>query len=144
MTILWVFGITVIVIFAIIILAVYIIIDATSTEVIITVKDKFKKKDEEEEDRKRYLEKKQRQIEQFQENIRAHNNNQVVHYEETKVVGIKEPIGKWTKLVTMTQLQYISNVKKLMGDKFSNKLGFWQMKVKAQGMSQGRERGRGK
>ncbi len=70
--------------------------------------------------------------------------HQEVHFTESRIVDIHKPIGKWTKLVIMTQLQYISNIKKLMGTKFSNKLGTWQIKVRAQNTSQGRERGRGR
>ena len=144
MTMIWVFGIALIIILLIIVFIIYAIIDSTSSQIIVTVKDQFKKKDDDEDDRKKYLEKKQRQIEQFQKNIRASQNHQIIRYTETRVVDIKKPIGKWTKLVTMTQLQYISNVKKMMGEKFSNKLGFWQIKVKAQAMSQGREKGKGR
>ncbi len=107
---------------------------------------KFMKDDDNEDENRKYLEKKERQIEQHLENIRRNQKKPklTLNYEAGKIVDINKPLGKWTQLVTMTQLKYINNVKKLMGDKFSNKLGFWQIKVRAQSLSQGRVRGKGR
>lgn len=139
----WIISIIILVILVLLLLIVA-IIDLVSHNIIVKIITRFSEKHDNDEDYKKYLEKKQRQIEQHRENIRESQNTQTIHYTETKVIEIQQPIGKWTKLVTMTQLQYINNVKKFMGDKFSNKLGFWQMKVRAKAASQGREKGRGR
>jgi len=64
--------------------------------------------------------------------------------EDYRIVGLQEPKGKWTKMVMKQNIGYISTLKNLMGNNFS-KMGFWQLKVKAQSLiSQAMQKGKGR
>lgn len=119
--------------------------DIVLVKIIVDLIDKFQATDPVQEDKEKYLEKKQRQMEKHTENIiEAYKNNPIVHYQESRIVSINKPIGKWTYLITMAKLRYIDNMKKAMNGRFSKKMGFWQTTVKAQARSESRERGRGR
>ena len=101
----------------------------------------FYKEIEEDDDEllKEYLRKKyQRIIDKEDERFRDYKLETVKM--ETRIVDIHKPIGKWTRMIISQQLQYISNVKHLIGDKLS---GIWQIRVKAQAQSKGREHAKG-
>lgn len=85
---------------------------------------------------KRYFEKKERQILKKialdKERERVENN---YHYanlaqEDVRIVGIRKPIGKWTKFVTLQKLAEFAMLKRIQGS--SQIKNFWQTLVKAQ------------
>ncbi len=59
-------------------------------------------------------------------------------YEETKIVGIAEPIGKWTKFVTN---QKISWLQAMVGSKMESD-NFWQNMIKAQQKAASKHKGK--
>ena len=59
-------------------------------------------------------------------------------YEETKIVGIAEPIGKWTKFVTN---QKISWLQAMVGSKMDSD-NFWQNMIKAQQKAASKHKGK--
>lgn len=60
------------------------------------------------------------------------------------IVGFVEPKGRWTKMVIMRNLKYMTTLKDLVGNNFG-KMGIWQLKVKAQSLiSHGFHRGKGR
>ncbi len=104
----------------------------------------FAKEDSEIDDKKlleEYMKKKYRRIIENEEKLLKNYqmNNLVVN---SKIVGFQKPIGKWTRMVMNTQLEYLSNVKRMLGDQF-NKIGIWQMRVKAQAQFKGLGRSMG-
>ena len=66
--------------------------------------------------------------------------------QDSRIVGIKEPIGKWTKFVTMQKMNYINTFKNLLNMKTKdgkNPRGFWQVLIHAKSLDKGHHKGRG-
>ncbi|UQD54034.1 hypothetical protein [Anaplasma phagocytophilum] len=93
-----------------------------------------------EEKHKRYLEKKHREIAKERVNAKFLHKSSEVHAEYqdiVKIIGLMEPIGRWTRFVMSEKRQ------KLIGMKPSQlQNGFWQMLVSMKGMYQGKHKGR--
>ena len=60
--------------------------------------------------------------------------------ESTKIVGIAEPVGFWSKFVMKQKIGFIIALGGLTG----NKKGYWQNYIKAQAASQGKDQTRGR
>ncbi len=91
----------------------------------------------EEKDLKLYKEKKEKEI--LKRQLLSQSYSLTKDYtNNTKIVSIIEPIGKWTKLVMNEHFMKLINMK---ADK---KNGFWQVFISMQGMVQGKHRSRGK
>ncbi len=66
------------------------------------------------------------------------NKSEIDSYEETKIVGIAEPIGRWTKFVTN---QKISWLQAMVGSKMDSD-NFWQNMIKAQQKAASKHKGK--
>ena len=105
----------------------------------------FEKSDEEdltdEEKHRLYLEKKNRQLAREKINIRALDKDasleQAEYKNSVKIVGLIEPIGRWTRYVMSEKRQKLVGIKP---SKLQN--GFWQMLVSMKGMYQGKYKGK--
>jgi hypothetical protein len=62
-------------------------------------------------------------------------------HEESRIVGIAEPQGFWSKFVMSQKLGHILA---RLGAQQSSDKGFWVNLIKAQGMSQGKDQSRGR
>lgn len=71
-------------------------------------------------------------------NQRSRSKQELDFYEETKIVGIAEPVGKWTKYVTN---QKISWLQAMVGSKMESD-SFWQNMIKAQQRAASKHKGR--
>jgi hypothetical protein len=75
--------------------------------------------------------------------IEIEEKNQTLE-QNYNIVGFDQPKGKWTKMILMQNLKYMTTLKHLMGNNLS-KLGIWQLKVKAQSLiSHGIHKGKGR
>ncbi|XGA07903.1 MAG: hypothetical protein U0X86_000024 [Wolbachia endosymbiont of Xenopsylla cheopis] len=94
----------------------------------------------EEEDLKLYKEKKKKEILKHQLLLKSYSKDSLneAAVDDTRVVSVIEPIGKWTKLVMNEHFM------KLMNLKHERKGGFWQIFVSMQGMMQGKSRYKGR
>ena len=61
--------------------------------------------------------------------------------EETRIVGVAEPVGRWTKFVMKQKMGYIVARQAYQN---RNQGGFWVNLIKAQAASQGKETARGR
>lgn len=94
----------------------------------------------EEEKHKQYLEKKHREIarEKVQVQVLQQNHEEQAEYKSAvKIIGLIEPIGRWTRYVMSEKRQRLGGIK---SSNVPN--GFWQMLVSMKGMYQGKYRGR--
>ncbi|WP_339047038.1 hypothetical protein [Candidatus Mesenet endosymbiont of Phosphuga atrata] len=93
-----------------------------------------------EEDLKLYKEKKEKEILKRQLLLKSYSKDSLneAAINDTKIVSVIEPIGKWTKLVMNEHFM------KLMNLKHERKGGFWQIFVSMQGMMQGKSRYKGR
>ncbi|WP_339046391.1 hypothetical protein [Candidatus Mesenet endosymbiont of Agriotes lineatus] len=90
-----------------------------------------------EEDLKLYKEKKKKEILKHQLLSKSYSSDKSA-VDDTRVVSVIEPIGKWTKLVMNEHFM------KLMNLKHERKGGFWQIFVSMQGIMQGKSRYKGR
>jgi hypothetical protein len=73
-------------------------------------------------------------------NIREQELGAGREQEETRIVGVAEPVGFWSKFVMKQKLGFIIALGGLTG----SKKGYWQNYIKAQAASQGKDQGRGR
>ncbi|MFV9838543.1 MAG: hypothetical protein AB8U44_00755 [Aaplasma endosymbiont of Hyalomma asiaticum] len=105
----------------------------------------FEEPDEEdltdEEKHRLYLEKKHRELAREKINVRALNRDasldQAEYKNSVKIIGLIEPIGRWTRYVMSEKHQRLVGLKP---NKLQN--GFWQMLVSMKGMYQGKYKGK--
>lgn len=90
-----------------------------------------------EEDLKLYKEKKKKEILKRQLLSQSYSSNKSVA-DDTRVVSVIKPRGKWTRLIMNEHFM------KLMNLKHERKGGFWQIFVSMQGMMQGKSRYKGR
>lgn len=102
--------------------------------------------EEQEEDRKNnelYKEKKHKELAKKQEALReAQKDDMRVYKEDLEIVDIAKPVGKWTKMIMMGGglMQLLAQMIQREG---GNK-GFWELFIKAQSSTKGKNKGRGK
>ncbi|MDB1135221.1 hypothetical protein [Candidatus Anaplasma sp. TIGMIC] len=109
------------------------------------IKAFFSAEDEEEnltneEKHRRYLEKKHRELakERAAAQIRQKDAGTQAEYQNpVRIIGLMEPIGRWTRYVMSEKRSRLIGVKP---STLQN--GFWQMLVSMKGMYQGKHRGR--
>lgn len=95
---------------------------------------------------KEYNEHKERLIlRQYYKDLKLEHD---LEQDDYKIIGIREPVGKWTKMITDQQAgSYLAAARMFVSEKLSAvKFGKWQLMVKAQSLmgSQGKNRGRGR
>ena len=76
------------------------------------------------------------QKDKFQEgniNNQQMEHSSVIDNDNTKIVGVQKPIGRWTKMVLQNNMQYINIFKNLINknNKENKKTGFWQLFIQA-------------
>lgn len=93
-----------------------------------------------EEDLKLYKEKKKKEMLKRQLLLQSYNKDDLKEADinDTKIVSVVEPIGKWTRLVMNEHFMKLINLKQ------ERKGGFWQIFVSMQGMMQGKSRYKGR
>ncbi|QJC27385.1 hypothetical protein ANPL_01380 [Anaplasma platys] len=94
----------------------------------------------EEEKHRRYLEKKHREIvrEKVQVQVLQQSHEEQSEYQSAvRIIGLMEPIGRWTRYVMSEKRQRLGGIK---SSDIPN--GFWQMLVSMKGMYQGKYKGR--
>ncbi|WP_353275734.1 hypothetical protein [Wolbachia endosymbiont (group A) of Pipizella viduata] len=78
----------------------------------------------------------------YQENKLHLENQSQVYKENLEIVAIAKPVGKWTKMVILSDglMQRLAQLIQKEGDQ----KGYWQLFVKAQASTQGKYKGRGR
>lgn len=78
----------------------------------------------------------------YQENKLHLENQSQVYKENLEIVAIAKPVGKWTKMVILSDglMQRLAQLITEEGDE----KGYWQLFVKAQASTQGKYKGRGR
>ena len=105
----------------------------------------FEEPDEEdltnEEKHRLYLEKKHRELAREKLNLRVQDKDaslsQAEYKDAVRIIGLIEPIGRWTRYVMSEKRQKLVGIKP---SKLQN--GFWQMLVSMKGMYQGKYKGK--
>ncbi|WP_265031327.1 hypothetical protein [Wolbachia endosymbiont (group A) of Tiphia femorata] len=69
-----------------------------------------------------------------------HNLDDQVYKENLKIVGIAKPVGKWTKMVILSD-GLMQRLAQLIQEEGSEK-GYWELFVKAQSSTRGIYKGR--
>lgn len=99
-----------------------------------------------EEDRKNnelYKEKKYKELVKKQEILRkAQKDDMRVYKEDLEIVDIAKPVGKWTKMVMMGG-GLMQRLAQLIQREGGNK-GFWELFIKAQSSTKGKNKGKGR
>ncbi|BEP31058.1 MAG: hypothetical protein WBIAU1_05360 [Wolbachia endosymbiont of Drosophila biauraria] len=102
-------------------------------------------KEEWEEDRKfneLYQKNKQKELMKQREILREKQKDVQVYKEDSEIVDIAKPVGKWTKMVMMgngLMQRFAQLIHREGGQK-----GFWELFVKAQASTQGKHKGKGR
>ncbi|QOD38539.1 hypothetical protein [Candidatus Wolbachia massiliensis] len=89
-----------------------------------------------------YQKNKQKELLKQQETLRENQKDYVQYREDSEIVDIAKPIGKWTKMVMLSGgfMQRLAQLMKGEG----GKKGFWELFVKAQASTQGKHKGKGR
>jgi hypothetical protein len=98
-----------------------------------------------EEDRKfneLYQKNKQKELMKHQEMLRDKQKDIQVYKEDPEIVEIAKPVGKWTKMVTLSG-GFMQRLVQLI-NREGGKKGFWELFVKAQASTQGKHKGKGR
>ncbi|UPA54909.1 hypothetical protein MWH06_06610 [Wolbachia pipientis] len=93
--------------------------------------------------RRRYLRESEKKTEHIYQENKLHLENQSQVYKENlEIVAIAKPVGKWTKMVILSDglMQRLAQLIQKEGDE----KGYWQLFVKAQASTQGKYKGRGR
>lgn len=69
--------------------------------------------------------------------------NQREKDEDKEIVGLAEPVGRWTKFIMSQKIGYIK-ARMGMGNNKGGKVGFWVNLIKAQSAQQGKDQSRGR
>ena len=75
-----------------------------------------------------------------QENYNEQYNNYLLNQQQTKIVGIVKPIGKWTKLILGQRVVGLMQHATLL--KHQNSQGYWVNMIHSQRRTRGKERQR--
>jgi hypothetical protein len=92
--------------------------------------------------RDRVAEKKKK--EELESNVTIYKERgQNLQEDKVEVVGIAQPLGFWTKFVTMQKVGFLK-ARMAMQSTDKSKDGFWVQLIKAQATSQSKEQGKGR
>jgi hypothetical protein len=82
---------------------------------------------------------KEKELEAFKKQMKIYNKSTDLEVkEETKIVGIAKPVGRWTKFVTGQKMSWL---RAMVGGK-SDSDNFWKNMVDAQARNQGKMKGK--
>tara|TARA_A100001015_G_scaffold62677_1_gene69163 strand:+ start:2264 stop:2737 length:474 start_codon:yes stop_codon:yes gene_type:complete len=82
---------------------------------------------------------KEKELEAFKKQMQTYSKSTDLEVkEETKIVGIAKPVGRWTKFVTSQKMSWL---KAMVGGK-SDSDNFWKNMVDAQARNQGKMKGK--
>ncbi|MGL9732785.1 MAG: hypothetical protein ACR5KW_02035 [Wolbachia sp.] len=98
-----------------------------------------------EEDRKfneLYQKNKQKGLIKHQEMMREKQKDIQIYKEDSEIVDIANPIGKWTKMIMLSD-GFMQRLAQLINREGGQK-GFWELFVKAQVSTKGKYKGRGR
>ncbi|MEY2392738.1 hypothetical protein [Wolbachia endosymbiont of Tettigetta isshikii] len=98
-----------------------------------------------EEDRKfneLYQKNKQKELMKHQKILHEKQKDIRVYKEDPEIVDIVKPVGKWTKMVMLSD-GFMQRLAQLI-NREGGKKGFWELFVKAQASTQGKHKGKGK
>ncbi len=89
-----------------------------------------------------YQKNKRKELMKRQEMLREKQKDIQVYKEDSKILNIVKPVGKWTKMVVIgnSLMQHFA----LLMHKEGRQKGFWELFIKAQASTNGKHKGRGR